>query len=403
MSTSCVSFRSEYDNDYAVDSRGSFEKISRQNRRPQYRRSSTPPGSVNGIHKRRSSRWNWGHGRSAQVQNLRAFARCAVAAITALWATAASAGVVSIGSTSIDLVPIGNPNNVANPAAPSNVAALGGGSVGYNFEIASTEVTNAQYAFFLNSVAKVADPNALWSGSMQIARTGSAGNFSYAPTGSNGNRPVQFVSFRDTFRFANWLQNGMPTTGSQTTSTTENGVYDMALTQPTRQAGTQYWIPSVNEWYKAAFFNPTLNGGSGGYTLYPVNGNMLTASTPAGSTDSANFNNIVGTTTAVGAYTSAMSYYGVFDMAGNLAERLDTPTGATYFSQQSSYVGVNSSAASNLSGAFTSASLNGENATTGFRIAAVPEPSTVVLAGMGIASGLIGFIRKKSAASRARG
>jgi len=402
MSTSCVSFRSEFDNDYAVDSRGSFEKISKQNRRPQYRRSSTPPGSVNGIHMRRKSRWTWGHGRSAQAQNLRAFARCALAAFTAFWATAASAGIVSIGSSTIDLVPIGNPNNVANPSAPSNVAALGGGSVGYSFEIASTEVTNAQYATFLNSVARVADTNALWNASMQITRSGSAGSFNYAPTGSNANRPVQFVSFRDTFRFANWLQNGMPNTGSQTPGTTENGTYDMSLSLPTRQVGARYWIPSVNEWYKAAFFNPTLNG-SGGYTLFPVNSNSMVASTPSGTSISANFNNVVGTTTAVGAYTSAMSFYGVFDMAGNLAERLDTPTGATYFSQQSSYVGVNSSAASNQSGAFTSASLNGENATTGFRIAAVPEPSTVVLAGMGIASGLIGFIRKKAAASRARG
>ena len=402
MSASCVSFRSECDNEYAVDSRGSFQKIIKQNRRPQYRRSNTPPGSVNGIHRRRSSRWTWGHGRASQSQNLRAFAGCALVAVASLWASAASAGMINVGSSTINMVTVGNPNNAANPSAPSNVAGLGGGSVSYTFEIASTEVTNAQYASFLNSVARVADPNALWNASMMISRSGSAGNFSYAPTSSNGNRPVQFVSFRDTFRFANWLNNAMPNTGTQIASTTENGAYNMTLPQPTRQAGAQVWIPSVNEWYKAAYYDPTLNG-NGGYTLYPVQSNTLTASVPAGGSTSANFNNVVGTTTNVGSYTSAMSAYGLFDMAGNVAERTDTVTGGTYFSMQSSYVGVNSSAASNQAGAFAAASLTGENATTGFRVAAVPEPSTVVLAGMGIASGLIGYYRKKAASRRARG
>lgn len=392
MSASMVSFRSDCDNDYAVD-RGSFEKISKQNHRPSYRRSSSP-GSVNGIHKRRSSRWTWGHGRGARMENVRAFARCVVMAVAGLCASSALAGPISI-----DTVMIGEAGNAANPSAPANVTAQGGGKVNYLFEIGKYEVTNAQYAQFLNSVAKISDPNSLFNAAMQIARTGSAGNFSYAPTGSNANRPVQFVSFGDTFRFANWMHNGMPS-GTQTAATTENGSYNMALSQPTRQAGAKFWIPSVNEWYKAAFYNPTLNGGLGGYNKYPTSSNTLTQSAPPGGSTSANFNNVVGTTTNVGSYTSTTSAFGAYDMAGNLAERLDTPSSTSYFHAVSSWANTATRADALSSAAFVGATISGENNTTGFRIAAVPEPSTIALTGMGGVSLLIGWHRKRLKARR---
>jgi len=394
MSVSCPSFRSECDSEYAVDGRGSFEKISRQDCRPRYRRSGTAPGSVNGMHRRRQSRWTWGHGRGARISNLRAFAGCAILALSALCVSSASAEIIS----GIDFKPVNNKGNAANPSAPAAVTALGGGSVNYVFNMSTNEVSNTQYASFLNSVAKISDPNALFNASMQIARTGSAGNYSYSPTGSNGEKPVQFVSFGDTFRFANWLQNGRPT-GLQTASTTENGVYNMTLSQPTRQAGAQFWIPSVNEWYKAAYYSPTLNSGTGGYYLYPVSSNTMIASAPPGGANSANFNNIVGTTVAAGSYVDAVSPYGLKSMAGNVAERLDTPIGSTYYAMQNSYVGAIGFASSSSASTFSSASIGGENVTTGFRVAAVPEPSTIVLAGMALASGAIAWARKRAARS----
>ncbi len=399
MSASCVSFRSESDNDYAIDFRGSFEKITKQNRRPQYRRSSTPPVSVNGIHRRRNSRWTWGHLRGAQSQNVLAFARCALAAAAALCASATSAGVISFGTSAAayNLVPIGNPGNVANPSAPTgtpNVRSLGGGSVAYLYEIGATEVTNSQYAYFLNSVAKT-DTYNLFNSSMRISRTGSAGNWSYSTTPANANRPVGWVSALDTFRFANWMQNGMPTTGVQNASTTENGVYNMALSQPIRQAGASFWIPSVNEWYKAAYYNPTLNSGSGGYMLYPVNSNSIVSGTAPGGATTASIANAYNGSINVGSYTSATSFYGAFDMAGNVSERLDTISGSSYTYALSHWVSPASQTASNSSTTFNVASIGGEQAQLGFRIAAVPEPSTIVLAGMGAASAFIGLNRKK--------
>ena len=41
--------------------------------------------------------------------------------------------------------------------------------------------------------------------------------------------------------------------------------------QPQRRP--TYFIPSENEWYKAAYYDPTLNGGTGGYWTYPTKTN----------------------------------------------------------------------------------------------------------------------------------
>lgn len=399
--SSSISFRADSDSNYAIDGRGSFEKTNKSNHRPQYRRSGTAPGSVNGIHRRRTSRWTWGHGRGARMQNARAFASCIAAAFLAACACTASAGTIRLGSgtgaPTMEMVGVGNPGNAVNPLAPTAVSNNGGGSVSNVFEIGKYEVTNTQYVQFLNSVAK-ADPNNLYNASMQIARSGTSGNYSYAPNSGNASKPAAFVSFGDTFRFANWLQNGTPT-GAQGPTTTENGTYNMALSQPTRNPSASFWIPSVSEWYKAAYYSPTLSG-TGGYYNFPTSSNSLTASTAPGTPPAANFSSVVGASVNVGSYTGSFSPYGAFDMAGNVAERLDTLTGSTYFAMQGGYSGANGSNNATNSGVIASASLNGENATTGFRIAAVPEPSTVVLAGMAVASGMVGWLRKKRVASR---
>ena len=80
------------------------------------------------------------------------------------------------------------------------------------YRISTTEVTNAQYAEFLNAKAAT-DPNALYNTSMGsgfggITRSGSSGSYSYSAIAGRENMPVNFVSFYDSLRFANWLGNG---------------------------------------------------------------------------------------------------------------------------------------------------------------------------------------------------
>jgi hypothetical protein len=50
-------------------------------------------------------------------------------------------------AATIDTVPVGNPGNAGEIQPPGTF-----GAVGYNYRIGTTEITNAQYAEFLNGV-----------------------------------------------------------------------------------------------------------------------------------------------------------------------------------------------------------------------------------------------------------
>ncbi len=142
-------------------------------------------------------------------------------------------------------------------------------------------VTNAQYVGFLNAVAAT-DPYGLYSTSMGstayggITRSGSgtipepyvysvkADAVGQGPGGTDytyTNKPVLYVSWGDAARFANWLNNGQPS-GPEVASTTEDGAYTLngavtsaALNAVTRNSGASWFIPSEDEWYKAAYYD----------------------------------------------------------------------------------------------------------------------------------------------------
>ncbi|MCC5808129.1 MAG: SUMF1/EgtB/PvdO family nonheme iron enzyme [Opitutales bacterium] len=231
----------------------------------------------------------------------------------------------------------------------------GFGGVSYDYRIGTTPVTNAQYTVFLNAVATTGDPHGLWHSNMQttihggISRSGSGtpgDPFSYsirtAPSGFNvgqsmENMPVNSVSFWDAARFVNWL----------TTGDTETGVYALdaaGIASNTITRDATAWanggvaIASENEWYKAAYYN-----GSGGYSLYPTQSNSAPAATTPNSTNanSANYNGVVGTVTAVGGYTIAESHYGTFDQGGNVFEWNDATSGSNRGFRGGSYTANN--------------------------------------------------------------
>lgn len=83
------------------------------------------------------------------------------------------------------------------------------------------------------------------------------------------NKPIGYISWGDAARFANWLTNGQPT-GMQGAGTTETGSYTLngamtntALQAVTRNANARYVVPTENEWYKAAYYDPTAGAGGG--------------------------------------------------------------------------------------------------------------------------------------------
>jgi formylglycine-generating enzyme required for sulfatase activity len=166
-----------------------------------------------------------------------------------------------------------------------------------------------------------------------ISRTGSgtAGDpYAYAPIG-DGERPVPWVTWFDAARMANWLHNG-----GTSSSSTETGAYTLnGATEgiiPRNQAAT-WWIPRESEWYKAAYYDPTLNNGAGGYYAFPTKSNLqpVDEPNPPGGTNSANYNSRRpegDKLTVGGVYTGSASAYGTFDQGGNLWEWVDSGPGS---------------------------------------------------------------------------
>ena len=169
-----------------------------------------------------------------------------------------------------------------NPLSISNFVSVGDvlgsadtttyGSVNYAYQISKYTVTQSQYVEFLNAVAEM-DTYGLYNTNMDsnsrggITRSSVAGRYFHSFKASMGDKPVNFVNWLACARYCNWLHNGRPT-GSQNASTTENGAYAISGTSATKISGASYWIPTENEWYKAAYFSIAKNGGLGGYWKY---------------------------------------------------------------------------------------------------------------------------------------
>ena len=148
----------------------------------------------------------------------------------------------------------------------------------------------------------------------------------------------------------------------------------------TANAGAQVYIPSDNEWYKAAYYNAA----NSSYSRYP-NGQESSTAADANYDSSAS--------TAVGAYGASPSSYGTFDQGGNVWEWNDAVIGSWRRLRGGAW-DSNVSNVSNLRSPFTYnffPTLESNN--FGFRVAgAVPEPTSVVL--MVLASGVM-LIRRK--------
>jgi formylglycine-generating enzyme required for sulfatase activity len=312
-------------------------------------------------------------------------------------------------AVTIDWVTVGDPGNTCDSVTYGCF-----GSVGYAYRIGKYEVTNAQYAEFLNAVA-ADDPNGLYNENMGsgyggITRSGSPGSYAYGAIPARANMPVNWVSFYDALRFANWLHNGQPM-GAQVSGTTEDGAYLMIaedyLSVPqvviTRDAGATIFLPTQDEWYKAAYYDAV----STSYFVYPTSSNTApTAEAPPGTdlvNGSANYNNAVGDLTNVGAYylppgNLSASPYGTFDQGGNITELNEAITVFGGTGRRGVRGGDWHSSAYNLgTGAYPGNRPPGsEDEYVGFRVGAViPEPSTALLLAGGLA-GLAAAGRRRS-------
>jgi hypothetical protein len=356
-----------------------------------------------------------------------------------MFGVAALLGVPTVPAraVTIDMVPVGNAGN-ANDPATGNLY----GGVNYSYQIGTYDVTIGQYTAFLNAVAAT-DTYSLYNADMAnhpnaagISRAGSSGSYTYsviAPSGitpagasSPGNRPITWVSWWDSARFSNWMANGQPS-GAQDSTTTENGAYNVNgatsgnvpaknVTNPNTSAAPTFFIPNENEWYKAAYYSPTLNSGSGGYYAYATQSNTAPGNQIGGTANQANYAPYPGGLysvtqsddhdggqnylTDVGAFSGSGSFYGTFDQSGNVFQwnDLNGTSGSSRGVRGGSWSYTNPFDLSS-SGRY-SFDTEEESEHFGFRLAspvAVPEPSTWVMGLAGIACAGWGAYRRRRA------
>jgi formylglycine-generating enzyme required for sulfatase activity len=292
--------------------------------------------------------------------------------VSSLVISASMLSSVASASVTLDWVTVGNAGNTADPLT-------GFGAVGYEYKIGKYEVTNAQYGAFLNAKGQ-SNSNGIYNSFMPnygITQSGSSGSYTYSVTTSLANRPVVHVSWFDAARFANWLANGQGSGSTETGSYTLNGATSGIILA---NAGAQIYIPTENEWYKAAYYNTV----SQTYSLYPNGQNSITTADANYSSNGA---------TDVGTYSGDTSSYGTFDQGGNAVEWNDAVISDSQRGRRGSAWVFHGDTSSLYSSTRYSTPPSEEYNYIGFRLAAVPEPSSLVLTML--ASGVMVIRRRR--------
>ncbi len=281
------------------------------------------------------------------------------------------------------------------------------GDVSYTYDIGEYEVTAGEYAQFLNAVAK-SDPYGLYNGDMnsttygcKIARSGSPESYDYSAT--NAALPVNFVSWYDAARYCNWLTSGNSESGAYQFDGSGNFIgTSRAAGAAVCTEGIVYTLPTEDEWYKAAYYDPTRSDDDE-YWWYPTksdSGDPPTRDWSEGTNTGNNANHIEGEPYGnyglwdVGTCDESESYYGTFDQGGNVSEWTETPGAEGYVFRGGSWnTGVSELTAENRN-YYPS---DTESRELGFRVVAVsaaiiPEPSTVMLL---LVAAMAGLLRRR--------
>ena len=183
----------------------------------------------------------------------------------------------------------------------------------------------------------------------------------------------------------NWLHNGQGNGGhgDRGLHAQRSTTSDAALMAITRNADAKYWIPTENEWYKAAYHKN--DGVTGNYWDYPtssdsVPSNDLIDPDPGNNANFYQDGYTIGSpyyTTEVGEFENSASPYGTFDQGGNVWEWNETAVTEFVAWCAGRLLGQHS-------GDMLASSRHGytpdvRDLDIGFRVASVPEPASICL------------------------
>ncbi|MFM8497398.1 MAG: SUMF1/EgtB/PvdO family nonheme iron enzyme [Planctomycetia bacterium] len=198
------------------------------------------------------------------------------------------------------------------------------------------------------------------------------------------------------------------------------GTGRMTGASATAASNAAFYIPTENEWYKAAYYSPVKGGvGSPGYYAYATQRDSAPGNLVGSGVNQANYSTAAGFSvtqsstyfssqnylTDVGAFTNSASYYGTFDQSGSVSEWNEGITGTSLGSLGARRGAQGGSwdfyAASLSSSSRSPQSPSAYGVSLGFRLASpvpVPEPSTWAMAAGGLASAAWATFRRRKRA-----
>ena len=270
----------------------------------------------------------------------------------------------------IDFVTIGDSHNPADTTGKPNPA----GSVDYAYRIGNYEVSR-------DMVTKANAEGNLGVGLYGFGRDIIGGFRPAMPAGD--------TIFNEVARFANWLNTsqGFPAAynfstqpGDDSYNANEN-LIDWQISDPgfdpsnpVRNSLAHYFLPSEDEWYKAAYYDPGANDGMGGYWDYATASDLEPTPVASGtSVGTAVYLQPLEQGPADVTQAGGLSPYGVMGMGGNINEW--TESLQVFPAWRISRGGGHTSSASGISSSVAlqepSNGSGNKNFATGFRVASI--------------------------------
>jgi formylglycine-generating enzyme required for sulfatase activity len=277
------------------------------------------------------------------------------------------------GAFTMDFATVGDAGNLAD--TNTNVNRFGRGSVANEYRLGVNEVSEGMISAY----------NADGANALNLITQDSRG----------ADKPATSVSWNEAARFVNWLNTSQghqaayrfTTTGGNASIT----LWDIGSAGAGFDAGNQfrnslaqYWIPSEDEWYKAAYYT----GSGSTYTLYATDSDTSPTAVAGGTAaDSAVYGQSFGQGPADIDNAGSLSHYGTMAQSGNVWEWGESALDGGNDSAGESRVLRGGSWSNSSTGvAASNRGFGGptNNLNVGFRVAAsVPEPSALLLTGIG--------------------
>ena len=260
----------------------------------------------------------------------------------------------------IEFVTIGNPGNAADTTGSPNPS----GKVDYAYRIGKFEISEAM-----------------------IDSANLNGGLGLTHDNRGADKPATSISWFEAAKFVNWLNTSFGITpaykfdGGGDFQLWEDGDTGYNPDNPFRNSNAKYFLPSADEWYKAAYYNPS---GLGSYGDYPTaNGLVPTAVSSGTAINTAVFEQAFETGPADITIAGGLSPYGTMGQGGNVFEWEETSFDLVN-DDGSSGRGLRGGASFFSSNLLSSSNRNSFNplnefSDIGFRVASIPEPSSPLL------------------------